>query len=167
MIIAYAKGYKYQLRCDVLLVVPIYPDRPAITDLVELDCRGRLLIRKYFAWDGVSGPAINTRTNLRGGLGHDALYYLMRAGQLPLFWRRRADEYLAQAMIEDGAWRIRADAYLYAVDQFALPFAQQPRKIYEVTHKGKVWHAEKAVSDLIADRIVDDRMCGHDPAADT
>jgi hypothetical protein len=72
-----------------------------------------------YAWDGASGPTIDTRSVIRASLVHDALYQLMRLGVLDRGWRATADADLARIMIEDGAWRIRAAAWRVAVSALA------------------------------------------------
>ena len=107
--IEYCAGYKYQLRANVYFFVGIKAP-PAVSELVELRDRW-LLIRKYFCWDGCSGPTWDDKTNMRACLVHDALYYLMRIGQLDAGFRPVADSLLAEFMVRDGAWRIRAAYY--------------------------------------------------------
>lgn len=114
--IEYCAGFKYQLRCDCWFFVGIFPEKPAVTDLVILRTDGWLNIKKYFAWDGCSWPAIDGRTNSRGCLIHDALYYLMRVGQLDIEYRRDADALLKQYMLRDGAWPFRASYYEIGVN---------------------------------------------------
>jgi len=128
-VIEYCRGYKYQLRSEYRIQTPIRPGIAVHTDLVELGADGLLVIKKYFAWDGCTFPAINTRTNLRAGLVHDALYYLMRSG-LDIRWRNTADEMLRQIMIEDGAWSVRADYFYRGVQWFAERYATIQKKIY-------------------------------------
>jgi hypothetical protein len=128
--IEYCKGYKYQLRADYQIQTPIFPDEDVVTELVQLTRDGMLTIRKYFAWDGASWPAIDTRTNMRAALVHDALYYLMRCAGLDLKWRGTSDWMLQQIMVEDGAWPFRASYYFSAVQAFAERYAQTPRKIH-------------------------------------
>lgn len=114
--IKYCSGFKYQLREDAWFFVGIYPEAPAITDLVILRSDGWLNIKKYFAWDGCTFPAIDDKTNSRGCLIHDALYYLMRVGMLPESSRKQADALLKQYMIRDGAWPFRAAYYEMGVN---------------------------------------------------
>jgi hypothetical protein len=117
--IAYVSGFKHQLRGDVWIKTTIRPPEDIHTDLVSLYATGWLHVRKYFAWDGASGPAIDTQTNMRGSLAHDAIYYLMRIGKLDRGWKQNADALLRRCMIEDGAWPFRADYYYWAVKHFA------------------------------------------------
>lgn len=123
--IRYCAGYRYQLRETYSMRTPIRPGTNLVTELVRLDADGRLTIRKYFAWDGCSGPTWNGRSNARACLVHDALYYLMRVGLLARCWRPDVDALLADIMVEDGGWlvRIRAAYYRLAVALFAGPSA--------------------------------------------
>jgi len=109
--IEYCRGYKYQLRLNCWFFTGIFPKVAAVSELVSLRPDGWLFIHKYFAWDGCSGPTWDDRTNARACLVHDALYYLMRIGQLEAGFRPVADSLLAEFMVRDGSWRIRAAYY--------------------------------------------------------
>ena len=76
--IFYSKGYKYQLKREYSLLTRICPDDDIQTLFVTLSKNGFLRIKTGYAWDGASGPAIDTRNFMRGSLVHDALYQLMR-----------------------------------------------------------------------------------------
>jgi len=80
--IRYRDGYKYQLAEDHTLLIDITPDEGVGNDFVYLGKSGMLVIRKGYAWDGPSGPTVDTRDSLRGSLVHDALYQLMREGYI-------------------------------------------------------------------------------------
>jgi hypothetical protein len=108
--IQFCRGYKYQLRETVSLQTRIHPDQDIKAELVELRRDGTLIIHKYFAWDGCSGPTLDDPSNYVACLGHDALYYLMRLGLLPITWRLQVDEELTRWMKEDGEKIIQASA---------------------------------------------------------
>lgn len=84
-----------------------------VPGFIELDDDGVLEIGVNYAWDGPSGPTIDTPSFMRGSLVHDALYQLIREGKLPCRLRRTADRLLRELCVEDGMWRWRA-AYVYA-----------------------------------------------------
>lgn len=86
---------------------------------VVLD-NGRLYIRKGYAWDGPSGPALDTVNFLRASLVHDALYQLIGGGYLPRSWKKDADKELYAIARADGMpwWRA---AYAYAAVVFFGP----------------------------------------------
>lgn len=101
--IAYSEGYDYQLEADYSINIPIFPLTDIITPFIHLNTSGTLLIRYGYAWDGASGPAIDTKSIMRASLVHDALYQLMRQGHLdPEVWRRTADKVFQGIYKEDA-----------------------------------------------------------------
>jgi hypothetical protein len=117
--IKYRKGYKYQLADNYDLFVGIYPVKNIKTDWVELSRKGILSIKKGYAWDGASGPTVDTADTMRGSLVHDALYQLLRLGLLPESCRIKADELLHDICCEDGMSEFRADLWKAMVNDFA------------------------------------------------
>ena len=113
----YCEGYKYQARCDMIYFTGICPREDIVTDLIVLRADGWMWVGKYFAWDGASGPAIDTASNMRGSHAHDALAALMRMGKLPMVFRYQANDVIRRLMIDDGAFRIRADLYRAVLNQ--------------------------------------------------
>ena len=69
---------------------------------------GLLMISEGFVWDYASGPAIDTPDMVHGSLIHDALYLLMRTGQLPWTERKRADSLFRDMLLEAGCPPFRA-----------------------------------------------------------
>ena len=118
--IKYKCGYKYQLVEEHSIIVNVNPDSDIVTDYMELTTDGRLAIKKGYAWDGPSGPTIDTSAFMRGSLVHDALYQLMRQGLVGKDkWRKRADEEMRRVCREDGMSRARAWWTYWAVRLFA------------------------------------------------
>jgi hypothetical protein len=107
--IRYRSGYKYQLVEGYSIKVSVTPQEPINTEYIKLGTDGTLAIKRGYAWDGPSGPTIDTRNFMRGSLVHDALYQLMRdAGLSKDQWRDEADLELKRICLEDGMSRIRA-----------------------------------------------------------
>jgi hypothetical protein len=106
--IRYKEGYKYQLVEDYTAPTGIIPPQAIMTHFIELSADGRIAIRADYAWDGPSGPTIDTANFMRGSLEHDALYQLMREGLLPPDYRAKADMRLWTVCLEDGMSAIRA-----------------------------------------------------------
>ncbi len=109
--IAYKKGYKYQIVEDYSIDIPIKPDSEAVSPsgFIQLSTVGKLTIKKGYAWDGPSGPTIDTLNFMRGSLVHDALYQLMREEKLDYKdCREPADRLLQNMCKEDGMSSIRA-----------------------------------------------------------
>ena len=117
MPITYKKGYKYQLKENYSVDVGIL-DYSFDSAYISLDAKGMLTIKKGYAWDGPSGPTIDTKNFMRGALVHDALYQLMREHVLPITLRNVADFIMYKFCLEDGMTKLRAWYCYQAVKQF-------------------------------------------------
>lgn len=107
--IFYKKGYKYQLNVDYSTNIPVKPDSNINSDYIVLSSDGDLTIKKGYAWDGPSGPTVDTLNFMRGSLVHDALYQLMREGRLDKDKQRKPADRLLQKMCrEDGMSSMRS-----------------------------------------------------------
>lgn len=128
--IEYADGYKYQLKKDWKIELSIQPPRDVnIGEWVSLSTNGLLKISAGYAWDGPSGPTVDTLTFMRGSLVHDALYQLMREGGLDKeVYRKEADRILREICKVDGMSRIRAWWVYTGVRLFGDPSADPKRK---------------------------------------
>ena len=131
--IRYRSGYKYQLVEEHQVKVSVIPKKNIKTDFIELNTEGMLIIKKGYAWDGPSGPALDTGNFMRGSLVHDALYQLLRNELLEPEWRDEADEELRRICRQDGMSRIRAWWVHRAVRVGAGPAAspESRKKIHE------------------------------------
>lgn len=126
--ITYKKGYKYQLHEEYQLQIQITPPVDILTDYIDLTAAGLLIIKKGYAWDGPSGPTIDTPNFMRGSLVHDALYQLMRNNLLDRKkWRNPADRLIQQHCKEDGMSRFRAGNVYWAVNKFGKKSASEKR----------------------------------------
>ena len=106
---SYKKGYKYQLVEEYSTDIPITPDNDIESDYITLTSAGKITIKKGYAWDGPSGPTVDTLNFMRGSLVHDALYQLMREEALDNNNSRdAADKLLQQMCREDGMNPVRA-----------------------------------------------------------
>ncbi|MDH5233372.1 MAG: DUF1353 domain-containing protein [Gemmatimonadota bacterium] len=122
--IAYKSGYKYQLKRPYVVGIRLRPPAAIVTEYVSLDVQGQLRLREGYAWDGPSGPTIDTATFMRGSLIHDALYQLMRERYLDrVVYRGMADEILRETCREDGMAWVRAWWVYQGVKLFADPSA--------------------------------------------
>jgi Protein of unknown function (DUF1353) len=108
MRIAYKAGYKYQLKIDYTCEIEIKHESASVIGYIELDSTGQLLIKAGYAWDGPSGPTIDTLNFMRGSLVHDALYQLIRERHLGSEHRELADRILQRICREDGMSAARA-----------------------------------------------------------
>lgn len=116
--IKYREGFKYQLAEDYKTKLDLIG---YIIDIqfIKLTSIGILTIRSGYAWDGPSGPTLDTQDSMRGSLEHDALYQLMRMELLPQSERKFADDRLEYVCKEDGMGLFRANLWNFGVDRFA------------------------------------------------
>lgn len=128
----YSSGYKYQLRKDFYCQTSLRPESDIITEWVCLYKNGLMYFKHGYAWDGCSGPTWDDKTNMRGGLVHDGGYQLIRLGQIGPEYKEAFDRELQKAMIEDGAFKIRAWYYYQAVKRFGAGSCQPGYDPYPV-----------------------------------
>lgn len=120
--IFYKSGYKYQLVNDY--EYQLSKEFPLVqyeieTDYFYLSESGLLIVKKGYAWDGPSGPTIDTKNFMRGSLVHDALYQIIRLGYLEKsIYRILADQTLYDMCRRDGMSWIRAQIVYHAVRLF-------------------------------------------------
>lgn len=103
------KTWKYGLERAYEVYIGIRPHVDFIHPYYSLTTEGVLTLRAGFRWDGPSGPAIDTKSFMRGSAVHDALYQMIRAQKLPLWQKDAADRLLQRMCLEDGMWKVRAE----------------------------------------------------------
>lgn len=119
--ITYKSGYKYQLIKDFKIILSKVTGYNIKSDFIELNDAGLLVIKAGYAWDGPSGPTIDTNTFMKGSLVHDVLYQLIREQKLSHDYRVIADQILYDLCREDNMNYFKAKAVYYAVRWFADP----------------------------------------------
>lgn len=120
------RQYKYELAEDYTFQTSFCcPAETIETPFLHLGTDGVLTVRRGYAWDGASGPTIDTKSSMRGSLLHDAFYQLMREGRLNKSWRGYADAVLRDECIADGMYVWRAN-WWYRIVQAASAFAAAP-----------------------------------------
>ena len=88
-----------------------------------------LIIHKKYAWDGLSGPTIDTHSSMRGSLVHDALYQLMREKGLNCDKDRyMADNILYKFCRQDGMIWLYAILIYFGVRAFGRKYACPPKE---------------------------------------
>jgi hypothetical protein len=103
------RQYKYTLFADYQIPTDLRIAQPiAVPPVIVLEVDGVLRIRKGYAWDGPSGPTMDTANFMRGSLVHDALYQIMREELIPQEHREYADKLLHKICLEDGMSTLRA-----------------------------------------------------------
>lgn len=117
--ITYHDGYKYQLiqdyTIDLTPYAPSWKTFHVVGDYIMMK-EGVLTIMRGYAWDGPSGPTVDTLNFMRGSLIHDALYQLIREKFIPKDgFRQLADDLLYRVCLEDGMTKVRALWVYYGV----------------------------------------------------
>lgn len=127
------KNYKYQLvksynfQTEIKTDLSLKIGKSEVKVFVNLDPEGLLKIEAGYAWDGPSGPTIDTKTFIRGSLIHDALYQLMREEKLDrIKYRENADQLLKKICLEDGMNSFRA-SYVYQFVRWFGESAARPK----------------------------------------
>ena len=138
--IAYKAGYKYQLVEEYTHQLP-RPWRPRETvstarNWVLVNPLGLLKIKAGYAWDGASGPTLDTPSSMRGSLVHDALYQLIREGLFEEWYRLEADVEAQRIWREDGMWKWRVMSWFLSLRGFAK-FAISPKSSRPTLYAGK------------------------------
>lgn len=103
----YKAGYKYQLVRDSAFQTVITGFN-IDTKFIRLRPNGILWTKNGYAWDGASGPAIDTKTIMRGSLLHDAICQLINEGYLDndKYWNIGIKE-MMKVCKEDGMFLAR------------------------------------------------------------
>lgn len=129
------KNYKYQLMEAYSLSIDIFPAAPVSTLYIDLSVEGLLTIKKNYAWDGPSGPTLDTNDFMRGSLIHDALYQLMRGKYLDISERDKADRLLQTLCREDGMTPFRAWYVYKGVSLFGKSNAKPRKDTEDILYK--------------------------------
>ncbi|MCP5102702.1 MAG: hypothetical protein GY950_04950 [bacterium] len=125
--------YKYKTMEKRTFSTKIKPGEKIDTHFIVLATDGELTIREQYAWDGPSGPTIDTKNFMRGSLVHDALYQLLRGNYFEANHkevRKKADQLLKDMCREDGMCSLRACYVYLAVRLFAKGAAKPTEEMF-------------------------------------
>jgi len=111
--ILYKSGYKYQLTEKASIEIELKLIKPVNNGFILYE-KGILSPLAGYAWDGPSGPAVDTKSFMRASLFHDVLYQLMREGYLSWEFQKLADKLLKEVCKIDRMFAFRR-AYVWLV----------------------------------------------------
>ena len=120
-------AWKYVLEKDVRITLPfeIWKDGTQAFASPHLGLGGSLfVIKEGYAWDGASGPTVDTETTMYAALVHDALYQLIRLGILPPEARKEVDKLFRRLLKADGMTFFRRGYFYWAVRWFGASSAR-------------------------------------------
>ncbi len=101
-------SYKYQLVEEFQYKTDVIGFEINDLDFIKLDNLGNISISKNYAWDGASGPTIDTLNSIRASLVHDAFYQLLRMERIPQDYVIVADKLFREILVRDGMNSFRA-----------------------------------------------------------
>lgn len=122
MPIKYKEGYKYQL-VETYEIPTQIKNESVDSEYIKINTSGMLSIKNGYAWDGASGPTIDTKNSIRGSLVHDALYQTLRHQLISSTYRDYADELFMDILREAGMSRFRSWLWFNAVNKGAASAA--------------------------------------------
>lgn len=127
-------NYKYQLMRSYIFKTGL-EGYLVDNSFIRLDANGELFISKGYAWDGPSGPTIDTLSFMRASLVHDALYQIAskfsgKEDAIPI--RKFADDLLYTICRDDGMPRWRARYIYWAVRIFG---GKHIKKVDEIIYE--------------------------------
>ena len=132
--VKYRSGYKYQVAETFTLQTTIkYFTVATDSGRVRLNSLGVLTIVEGYATDGPSGPTLDRKENMIAGVGHDALYQLMREGKMPFASWQEADRNYGLWLREHGAWAITAKLNVFGLSLMKGKYAKvkNRKKVYD------------------------------------
>ena len=125
--IAYKKTKGYYTDEDKTIETGIIPEIEVDTEFLKLDLAGKLYIRRYYNWDGLSCSP-DFKTGLYGSLVHDCFYQMFRCSLLDMKYRKAADKLFRALCLKSGMSNWLAYSCYRAVRTFGKK-AAKPRPI--------------------------------------
>lgn len=121
-------GKLYELTKGAQFNVDIKPKQTVTFGNAVLTKHGELLLFRGVRWDGASGPAIDTKTNMRASLVHDILILMVQSGKLPrdAITKFKIDREYARLALEDGMFPLRI-----ALHYMVIKWNQWQNKIFK------------------------------------
>ena len=130
--IYYREGYKYQLAEDYEIQTPIKATLKH--DYYTLTKSGKLKVKKGYAWDGASGPTMDTKDSMSPSLVHDVFCQAMKLELLSYNdWQDKVNEFFREHLKACGMGSFRA-WYWYRAVEFAdagRPDGKDPNPVQE------------------------------------
>ena len=145
----WTEGYKYRTSKTFWVFTNIRPFYEVQIGRITLTVEGLLIIDRGYSWDGPSGPTIDTKNFMVGGIVHDALYEILRCPTKLLDRkcdivrgseavhaatheqvREEADKMLLDLVRADGMSEFRSNYVYKGVRVGGESSAEKPRKVY-------------------------------------
>lgn len=116
--------YNYKFKVEKTLTVKLPFTFNNFTHPYIKLINGNLTINIGYAWDGASGPVIDTKNTLIASLVHDALYQAMRLNLIPNNedTRKLADKTFYNILKDHKVFVLRRSIWYFAVRVFGRFF---------------------------------------------
>ena len=114
----YTKGWKYRLEEDYTVQLNFTPKVAIDAKWISVTITGLLTLKSGYAWDGASGPTIDSEESVMPSAVHDASYQLIGMNVANLDDRKKADKMFYNLCIEEGMNPLRASLWYVAVRWF-------------------------------------------------
>ena len=112
--------YKYKFKVEENFSIELPFKIPDFEHEYASSKDGILSVKRGYAWDGASGPIINTQDTLVASLVHDVLYQAMRLNLIKSSKENRqiADKNFFEILKMNGVNSIRRKVWYFAVRLF-------------------------------------------------
>lgn len=117
---------KYELDEDYIVKTPII-GHEINTPMISLTLVGVLTVRSGFGFDP-SGPTIDTPAGIFGSCAHDAFFWLMIRGLLPLSEFDNVNLFFDEQLDEGGMSELRSEIWQKGVELFSKSSADPKNK---------------------------------------
>ena len=132
----FVDGFRYQVEEDFIIIIEDFrPDTTIINEFFEFYTDGTLLIKRGFAWDGPSGPTIDTKNGHVAAIVHDVFYRCIRKGYLPLSIKPISDKIFYKLLRKKGMFVLRAYLWYLGVKLFGMKACTTPSRIIKIARK--------------------------------
>jgi hypothetical protein len=111
----FKRGYKYTTTRNFYIELEVTPYEAVDLPFVKMNKEGKTVVLFGYAWNGASGPTLDTLSSMIGSLVHDLGYQLIRLGLIAPEYKEYFDKLLVEICIEDGMWKLRATVWGKAV----------------------------------------------------
>lgn len=136
-------GFRYQLAKDFVIQIPIKLNHGIYDEYHTINRDGLLTLKRGFAWDGPSGPTINTKNSQIPAAVHDALYRMIRNDALPYSMKEVADQIFYEMLMHFGMSKFRAWIWWLGVHLFGKCSATKPSRVIEIVNVDDLYRKQK------------------------
>ena len=87
-----------------------------------------IYIKKFYSWDGASGPTIDSKTSMIAGLVHDCLYQSINTNLMDPSYKATADKEFLSILLENHMNKFRAYSWYFFLGLFGKVYSKLKNK---------------------------------------